>query len=38
MRRAADAQQQAQMADFEEQTRPRGRQILRPKGKSYIGF
>ena len=38
VKRNADAEEMVRRADLEEVTRPKPRQITRPKGKSYIGF
>ncbi len=37
-KRKVQANQQRQYEEEEERNRPRPREILRPKGKSYIGF
>ena len=37
-KRKVEAVNRQRQEEFEESTRPKPRQILRPKGKSYIGF
>ena len=37
-KRKVQAQNQVHQEEWEEQQRPKAREIIRPKGKSYIGF